>query len=36
MWKHYLELIEDNEIEENTVVGITSGIFGNETEIKQS
>ena len=29
-----LELIEDNEIEENTVVGITSGIFGNETEIK--
>ena len=29
-----LELIEDNEIEENTVVGITSGIFDNETEIK--
>jgi len=29
-----LELIEDNEIEENTVVGITSGIFGNEIEIK--
>ena len=27
-------MIEDNEIEENTVVGITSGIFDNETEIK--
>ena len=31
-----LELIEDNEIEENTVVGITSGIFEMKLKSKQS